>query len=141
MIFFCHGRSTTITANLVHSGVNQLPQWYFPTGLNFSLERTSNYSKWEVLSVIKEHKILGLLFDKKLSWWQHIRGINTSLHRENISTVPLESWKKCTGQIGPSRLYTHTIHQYLMTAKHCRVFDYYENIFTVKHILIECKHY
>ncbi|KAJ8915512.1 hypothetical protein NQ315_012393 [Exocentrus adspersus] len=99
LILYCAGKNTGTTCRLLQNSVNDLSQWSKVTGFNFSaskskimkFSRNRNNVEPHVtlnnipLQIVPYHKILGLTFDSRLVWKQHIQEVKKSCwNRINI---------------------------------------------------------
>ncbi|KAL4113976.1 hypothetical protein QTP88_017519 [Uroleucon formosanum] len=91
-IIYCSGSNLTTSTQLIQEALNILSQWSSRTGFTFSPSKTqsiifnkkNNYPSPQItldktpLLFTNNLRILGLIFDHKLSWKAHIRNLKSS---------------------------------------------------------------
>ncbi|XP_044748699.1 uncharacterized protein LOC123309578 [Coccinella septempunctata] len=97
LIIYCRGKSTKTTSLQIQATIDQLQQWSNNIGLKFSTTKskiikfsrrtTSTISPHILLNgvplpVVETHKILGVIFDSKLTWKEHIVNLKTNCMRK-----------------------------------------------------------
>ena len=102
LIFFCKGNNTLTTEALLQDTINKIQSWASKTGFKFSqnksqciyFSRRSNnsynpniYLNQKRIKVVNHIKLLGLIFDQKLSWRLQTETLKEDcLRRLNIGT-------------------------------------------------------
>lgn len=92
LLLYCRGKNITSVRDILQDTLNDLQEWTNKTGFVFSTEKTKimHFSRKHLpaifqplyldntpLSVVSEHRFLGMVFDSKLNWNSHLQHLKT----------------------------------------------------------------